>query len=309
MASQISRNASLGELTPVAISLIDAGNNDRKKFKEGALKELADSLSQHGLIQPITLRPKGRSGRFEIIAGERRFRAAQIAGWQEIPSIVKKVKDDPASAMMLAENTGRVNLDPMEEARAYRRRQDQGWETERIAKIAGVSEDLVKRRIGLLQLMPVCQDLVASGEYPIGHAELMVRLDAGRQQIAHRVFLRSQKGIARQAFKDICDQLQAEQDQGALFEMEEFFLQSVQVNVKHRGKEAHTGAPTRSDLPIPTTTAKDSVATILDRYIHDLIKAGHLAEAGAVGTVYDVLVRSNFLSVPATSALLGKSVA
>ncbi|HUT15496.1 MAG TPA: ParB/RepB/Spo0J family partition protein, partial [Anaerolineae bacterium] len=149
-------------LTAISIDSIRRGDNDRQAFDQVALEELSESIRTHGLVQPITIRPM-TDGHYEIVAGERRWLACKLLTWHEIPAIVRDLDDEAASAIMLAENIGRKELTPIEEANAYRRRIDQfGWSETQVAGVAGVSLDLVRRRLSLLQLVPEAQTLVGS---------------------------------------------------------------------------------------------------------------------------------------------------
>lgn len=103
----------------IPVRLIDAGSNDRRTFDAKALSTLAESLVRDGLAQPITVRPVGR--RFEVVCGERRLRAAKLAAWATLPAMVSKLDDLAAASVMLAENTARADLNPVDEARAYAR--------------------------------------------------------------------------------------------------------------------------------------------------------------------------------------------
>ncbi|WP_395144230.1 ParB/RepB/Spo0J family partition protein, partial [Armatimonas sp.] len=104
--------AAPSKVVQLPITSIVAGSNDRTVFKPEALRGLADSIGQHGLLQPISVRRSG-SG-FQLIAGERRFRAVQLLKWTKVPAFVLDASDEDAAALMLAENTARVDLDPMD---------------------------------------------------------------------------------------------------------------------------------------------------------------------------------------------------
>src|SRR5690606_25634326 len=121
-------------------------------------------------------------------AGERRFRAiSTILKWERIPAIVRKLDDATASAIMLAENLNRVDLNPIEEAQAFDVRvRHLGWSDQQVADAVGISVELVRRRVSLLRLVEEAQFLIAKGHLPIGHAECLVRLDTDRQRIALR---------------------------------------------------------------------------------------------------------------------------
>jgi ParB family chromosome partitioning protein len=184
------------QVTLLPVSHIIAGNNDRKTFDAAKLTELATSIASHGLAQPITVQPCG--DHVQIVAGERRFRAiAHILKWETAPCLIRELSDEEASAIMLAENTSRADLNPLEEATAYQERAHRfGWSFDKIALTAGVSAELVKRRISLLTLNDDIQHLVAGGHFPLGHAEALTDLDANRQRIAVRIYRESKNGLA-----------------------------------------------------------------------------------------------------------------
>jgi len=296
----------MSQIVEIPCIQIIPGNNDRKFFDRAALEELAASIRQHGLAQPITVRPIG-DDLYQIVAGERRFRAiSQVLKRPTAPCIIREMNDEEASAIMLAENTGRADLNPIEEANAYQiRMQRFGWSVEKIADVAGVSADLVKRRLSLLRLVDDVQHLVAFGNMPIGHAEAMTTLDNNRQLIALRIF-RESKGLTLSQFRHIVSELLAEQSQESLFSLETFWLQQVKKEeLPRRGKHAVTGAPVRNDLPpIEQQSSSDTAAVIMDQWIAKLIESGLKEEASVVGTLYDALVRMNYLAVPPQAILL-----
>ena len=317
------------EIRDLAVADITRGDNDRRTF--AGLEDLAASMAAHGLAQPITVRawepyswlgdgpptigicsPAARA-QFQIVAGERRFRAAtQVLGWETIPAIVRDLTDEQASAIMLAENTGQEDLNPVDEARAYQSRMDRfGWSIAETAKTAGVSESVVERRLLLLQLRPDAQYLVATGQLPLGHAEALAPLDANRQIIAIRILRESKNGLPLRVFQPIVGQLLNEQSQEQLFDLESFWVEQVQADnltLPTRGKRAVTGAPTRADLPTVRATNQydDTTGAVMDRYIADLLSAGFESEAAAVGNLYNTLVAGNYTCVPREPALFRK---
>jgi ParB family chromosome partitioning protein len=287
------------------VDRIVAGTNDRKSFDPVKLAELAASIAEHGLAQPITVRPVGE--RYEIVAGERRFRAiARVLGRPTAPCLVKELSDAEASAVMLLENLARVDLDAIEEARAYRTRADRfGSSLEEIAALAGVSPDRVRRRLNLLRLVDEAQHLVARGQLPLGHGEAMSALDENRQRIALRI-LQQRDGIPLATFRQIVGGLVEQQSQEGLFDLESFWSQQVADSgeLVRSGKRAVTGSPKRPDLPPCLARPTDSAGKVFDRYIAELLAAGHTAEAGALGNIYEALVRGTWTSVPIDSQLL-----
>lgn len=297
-------------VTTIPVEQIAPGNNDRKAFDAERLQELADSIRLHGLAQPVTVRPFRDAERpeimFQIVAGERRYRAIRdLLKQPDVPCIIRPMTDEQASAIMLVENMSRADLTPIEEANAYRDRMNKfGWTDVSTAEKAGVSTDRVRRRLLLLQLAPEIQKLVAQGQFPLGHAESLAMLDINRQQIALRVYSES-GGMPLLAFRAMVGQLRAEQDQESLFDLGNLWVEQVKEmrDKPRRGKLAVTGAPVKADLPAVEVTNTDTAASVIDRYIAKLLAEGLEADAAAIGTIYDGLVKANFLAVPANPQL------
>lgn len=197
------------------------GNNDRTQFDPTALADLAANIAAHGLIQPITVRAIEGTDNYEIVAGERRFRAcADILHWQTIPAIVADLTDEEAAAVMLAENVARTDIDPIDEANAYAvRMRLYGWTVGECARRAGVTEVRVQFRLKLLKLRTDLQALVRSSNLPIGYAQILAdaNLDPDRQLIAIAT-LRDSKSPTPPWFRRICSELLTQQAQDALIE-------------------------------------------------------------------------------------------
>ena len=148
---------------------------------EGALEELAASIREQGLMQPILVRPVD-GGRYEIIAGERRWRAAQKAGLKEIPALVKPVPDNAALALALIENIQREDLNPLEEAQGLQRLIDEfGLTHEAAAKAVGRSRSAVTNLLRLTQLAPAAQEYLHNGTLEMGHARALLALSPAQQ--------------------------------------------------------------------------------------------------------------------------------
>jgi ParB family transcriptional regulator, chromosome partitioning protein len=160
----------------------------RQDIAQEPLQELADSIKEQGIIQPIIVRPMAKD-RYEIIAGERRWRAAQMAGLSEVPVIIKKLNDDTAMAMALIENIQREDLNAMEQARALFRLSSEFKLThEEIAKTVGKSRTSVTNLLRLNQLHGEVQTLLEHGELEMGHARAILALATHDQaQIAREV--------------------------------------------------------------------------------------------------------------------------
>lgn len=169
----------------VAVSELEPNpTQPRTQFDEEALEELARSIRERGILQPILASP-GREGRFTILAGERRWRAAQRAGLAAVPVLVRRV-DDPRERLELAlvENLQRADLDPLEEAEAYRTLAEQfGLTHEEISARVGKSRAAVSNQLRLLKLPHRVQELLRSGQLTAGQARPLLALDSERQQI------------------------------------------------------------------------------------------------------------------------------
>jgi ParB family chromosome partitioning protein len=150
--------------------------NPRRAFSESELQELADSIKQHGVIQPIAVRPvKGATDRYEIIAGERRWRAAQIAGLHEVPIVPLDVSDSDALEIAIIENVQREDLNAMEEAQGYHALANEfKHSADDIAKIVGKSRSHIANMMRLTKLPDDVQALIAAGELSAGHARALI---------------------------------------------------------------------------------------------------------------------------------------
>ncbi len=171
-------------LRTLPIDLIRPGPfQPRQDMREDTLQELADSMRSQGLVQPILVRPLGDGEQFEIIAGERRWRAAQMAGMQEITSVVRKVTDQAAIAMALIENIQREDLNPLEEARALDRLiREFDLTHQQAADAIGRSRAAVSNLLRLLDLGTRLKKLLATRELDMGHARALLALPTQRQQ-------------------------------------------------------------------------------------------------------------------------------
>lgn len=173
----------------IAIDLIDPSPlQPRGIFDEGKLDELAQSISANGVVQPLIVRPK--QDRFELIAGERRWRAAQRAGLTRIPAIVRNVSDDKVLELALIENIQREDLNPIEEARAYRNLIDTvGLTQEVVAERVGRDRSYVTNFLRLLRLPEDLQELVQSGRLSTGHARTLLGLPdvAAQRRLARKI--------------------------------------------------------------------------------------------------------------------------
>ena len=192
----------------LAIDKLQPGKyQPRTRMDEGALAELADSIRAQGLLQAILVRPVPEAaGRYEIIAGERRFRAAQLAGLAEVPVLVKSVDDHAAAAMALIENIQREDLNPLEEAQGIQRLiSDFGFTHEQAAGAVGRSRSAVSNLLRLLNLAQPVQTMLMAGDIDMGHARALLSVDAATQInlanmiIARRLSVREAEKLVAQA--------------------------------------------------------------------------------------------------------------
>lgn len=154
----------------------------RKVFDEEKLQELADSIQQHGLIQPIVLRKAGKG--YEIVAGERRWRAARLIGLKEIPSIVKELTDEENMLLAIIENMQREDLNPIEEAEGIKKMIDTyGLTQEQVSASVGKSRPYITNSLRLLKLATRVQELTAEGKLSMGHARALAAIEDEERQI------------------------------------------------------------------------------------------------------------------------------
>lgn len=183
----------VGAPTSLLVTQMQAGKyQPRTRMDEGALAELAASIKAQGLMQPILVRPIGQANgvtKYEIIAGERRFRASQMAGLDEVPVLVKDVDDQAAAAMALIENIQREDLNPLEEAQGIHRLiSDFTFTHEQAANAVGRSRSAVSNLLRLLNLARPVQTMLMAGDIDMGHARALLAVDAATQiQLANQV--------------------------------------------------------------------------------------------------------------------------
>jgi ParB family transcriptional regulator, chromosome partitioning protein len=208
--SQLGQNHSTTTLPNVlSVAKLQAGKyQPRTRMDEGALAELADSIRAQGIMQPILVRPiNATKDSYEIIAGERRFRAAQMAGLTEVPVLVREVSDEHAAAMALIENIQREDLNPLEEAQGVKRLLDEfGLTHEQAATAIGRSRSATSNLLRLINLAIPLQTMLLAGDIDMGHARALLAVDSATQiQLANQIIARrlsvreAEKLVARAA--------------------------------------------------------------------------------------------------------------
>ena len=178
-------NAADDRPTTLPLSEVEPNRDQpRKQFEPEALAELTESIRQHGILQPLLVRPLPMGG-YQIVAGERRFRAAHEAGLSEIPVVIREMTDREADELALIENLQRADLNPMEEALGYRRLMEEYQLTqEETANIVNKSRPAVANALRLLALPAAVADMVASGAISAGHARAILAFEGDDARIA-----------------------------------------------------------------------------------------------------------------------------
>ena len=169
-------------LQNLKIALLQPGKyQPRTRMDKESLEELAESIKAQGVMQPVLVRPVS-AGRYEIIAGERRWRAAQMAGLAEVPALIREVPDEAALAMSLIENIQREDLNPLEEALGIQRLiKEFGMTHQAAGQALGSSRSAVSNLLRLLNLPPMAQELMMQGKIDMGHGRALLALPAARQ--------------------------------------------------------------------------------------------------------------------------------
>jgi len=282
------------QIFDIAMALIVYGDNDREDFDATGLRELADSIAQHGLAQPITVRPYGNG--LQIVAGERRWRAVKLLGWATIPAMVRELNDEAASGIMLLENVQRAELNPLEEARAYRKRMDNfGWDAARVAQTANVPVERVRLRLILLDLVGEAQELVRTGQLGVKYAYVMRDLDNNRQRVALR-YLNQVDTPKLKEFRELCGRLLAEQAQDVMFDMNWFMAEVQETRATALANRGERVIP--MDVDLPGVRKAQCTSQAIERYIRDLLDAGLEEAAATVGTMYWGLLAQRLVKLP-----------
>ena len=176
----------------------------RKTFDEAALRELADSISQHGVLQPLLVRPLPMGG-YQLVAGERRWRASRMAGLKEVPVIIKELTDTEAMQLAIIENLQREDLNPIEEAEGLQALIDKcGFNQEEVAVSVGKSRPAITNSLRLLKLPPEVRDMTREGAISAGHARALLAFDnealileVAERIVSHKLTVRDVEKLAQ----------------------------------------------------------------------------------------------------------------
>jgi len=237
-----------GELRHLPVDLIQRGKyQPRKDMNEDALEELAASIRAQGVMQPIVVRPIGEN-RYEIIAGERRWRASQLAGLESIPAVIREVPDEAAVAMALIENIQRENLNPIEEAVALSRLQAEFNLTQQeVADAVGKSRTTVTNLLRLMALKDDVRRLLEHGDIEMGHARALLGLpesqqsQAATQIVAKGMSVRQTEALVRKLLSEIKTDTVASQESPDIRRLQDELAEkigasvAIQCNAKGKG--------------------------------------------------------------------------
>lgn len=235
------------ELQQLPVELIQRGKyQPRRDMDPEALEELAHSIRTHGVMQPIVVRPIG-DNRYEIIAGERRWRATQQAGLDTVPAMVREVPDEAAIAMALIENIQREDLNPLEEALALQRLQQEFELTQQqVADAVGKSRVTVANLLRLISLPETIKTMLAHGDLEMGHARALLGLDEDRQEegarhvVARGLTVRQTEALVRQWLNGKPEPVEASKPDPDIARLEQRLAErlgsAVQIRHGNKGK-------------------------------------------------------------------------
>ena len=233
LGEDVMKTESSGSLSLPISQVETCSSQPRKRFDDESLQELADSISQHGIIQPLTVR-KLSSGYYQIIAGERRWRAARLAGLQEVPVIVIEADDRKAAELAMIENLQREDLNPMEEAAGFQSLIESYHMTqEEAAQRVGKSRSAVTNALRLLGLTPSVRKLVEEGKLSAGHARALVPLSPSLQESAANAIVSG--GLSVRQTEALVKRLSAEKKEAQAKDPDEVdYLAEAQNELKAR---------------------------------------------------------------------------
>ena len=233
LGDDVMKTESSGSLSLPISQVETCSSQPRKRFDDESLQELADSISQHGIIQPLTVR-KLSSGYYQIIAGERRWRAARLAGLQEVPVIVIEADDRKAAELAMIENLQREDLNPMEEAAGFQSLIESYHMTqEEAAQRVGKSRSAVTNALRLLGLTPSVRKLVEKGKLSAGHARALVPLSPSLQESAASAIVSG--GLSVRQTEALVKRLSAEKKEAQAKDPDEVdYLAEAQNELKAR---------------------------------------------------------------------------
>jgi ParB/RepB/Spo0J family partition protein len=287
-----------GALVHVPVGEIVTGLNNRTRFDPQALADLAADIASRGLLQPVVVRPNPTGSGYQLIAGERRLRAVKQLGWAEIPATLRDLDDRAARGAMMAENTHRADVDPIDEAQGYAAfMRDFGVDEAETARAANVEPQRVYRRLSLLRLLPDLQAMLRRRPELIAHLELLTKLDHNHQHAA-LVTLNERDDVRLPEFRRIVHALLQRQAQAAQLDM--FEADDLGKTFARRLAEAAAnGRRMRvAELPIdprfPAPKVRNRQRFLANQWkdwADELAAAGFAEAAAAVYTLIETCIR------------------
>lgn len=302
-----------------------SGNN--KGFSEASLQGLANSIARDGLTQPITVRPLGYicptcekgyetadtvccqstvQQRYKVVAGERRYRAISMLGWDTIPAFVQEMTAEEEALVMAHENIGRVDLNPIEECDVYVMFRGKGYEIDDIASRCGTTVAQVKSRLKLNQLVLMARSLVAQGSLPVGQAEELALLEPMLQQKALAVL--GKQALTYNQFKMYLNDLRTAETEQAQFALAQVWIEKAEEAAGFQAdmRSGNSPFPVRDDLPEAQGHRRMTAGDIIVKYMYELMDAGLQEEAGVIGRLMETLIQyrkvKNFQRPPQVQA-------
>ena len=237
------KNANVGQETKIPIAnLKPSPSQPRRLFNKNSINELADSIKAKGLVQPLVVRPSpSDANSYEIIAGERRWRAAQIAQLHDVPAVIRNFNDTEALEIAIIENVQRSDLSPIEEAAGYKRLiENHGHTQEDLSGIVGKSRSHIANIIRLLSLPQSIQDMITEGKISSGHARAIMN-SAFPEQLAERIInenlsVRDAENLAKDK-KGIIKKLKLKDPDTIDLENKISEKLGLAININHKGKK------------------------------------------------------------------------
>ncbi len=262
--SLFAENAVEESSSAVAIRVTEIEPNKaqpRKHFDEAALAELAASVAQHGVLQPLLVRPLP-GGQYQLVAGERRWRAARMAGLQEVPAVVREMSEQEAAEIALIENLQRQDLNPMEEAQGYRTLMESyGLTQEETAKAVNKSRPAVANALRLLSLPGSIASLVQSGELSAGHARALLSFETKEQQEVAAKAAVSQ-GLSVRALENMAKKARTPRGERTHTRRDPFFDEVELALAEHLGRKIKVSAKENAGVLEIEFYGKDDLAVL-----------------------------------------------
>ena len=257
-----------GKAVSLRISEIEPNRlQPRKQFDEDALGDLAASISQHGVLQPLLVRPLP-SGRYQLVAGERRWRASRIAGLDEVPVVIREMTDQEAAELALIENLQRQDLNPMEEAYGYRTLMDTyGMTQEEAAQAVNKSRPAVANALRLLNLPEELAVMVHSGILSAGHARTLLSFEGKEAQI-EAATMAVEQDLSVRALEKLAKASKTPKQRGDKYERRDsFYDEAERILAEQLGRKVRVTVKGDNGIVQLEFYGKDDLAALADRLV------------------------------------------